>query len=351
MRAGIRSRPWVGLDVGSFSIKLLALHNGADDDRPAFAEAPAPPSGNDGQPTPEALAQVISRCLSEAGLPARGHRGLTLGVAGPDVIIKQISLPLLDDHEVAPALRFEARKHLPFDPQSMTIDYQVLGRYPGEKRLDLLLAAVSNERLQRLQAPLRALGMEADIVDAAPLALANALAEEHPNPREAQILLDIGHTSSHLSVCQKGEPYFTRRLDFGGRSITHSIATATQVPFDEAEEWKLAAGSDEPGFRVEWTSAEMRAVSESLREDLVDELLRSLAFYRTIGQLAEPLRLWISGGTARLPGIAIRLADLLGMPVEVFNPLEDLIGADSDGVPRTAGPQFAQAFGLALRSA
>jgi type IV pilus assembly protein PilM len=233
----------------------------------------------------------------------------------------------------------------------MTIDYQVLGRYPSEKRLDLLLAAVSNDRLARLQAPLRALGLEADIVEPAPLALANALSEDLPNSREAQILLDIGQASSHLSIYQRGEPYFTRRLDFGGRNLTHAIAEGTQVPFDEAEEWKLAAGSDEPGFRVDWNSAEMRAVSDGLREGLVDELLRSLAFYRTIGQLTEPLRLWISGGTARLPGVAIRLADLLGMPVEVFNPLEEMLGPAEDGVPRTAGPQFALAFGLASRSA
>jgi len=347
----MRSRPWVGLDMGSFSIKLLAIQSGPAGDRPFLGEVPAPPAGNDGRPAPEALAQAISRCMSDAGLPSRGHRGLTLGVSGADVIIKQISLPLLDENEVGPALRFEARKHLPFDPQSMTIDYQVLGRYPSEKRLDLLLAAVSNDRLQRLQAPLRALGLEADIVDAAPLALANALAEEHPNQREAQILLDVGHGSSLLSIYQKGEPYFTRRLDFGGRTITHAIASATHVPFDEAEEWKLAAGSDEPGFRVDWNSAEMQAVSEALRSELVDELLRTLAFYRTIGHLSEPLRLWLSGGSARLPGIAIRLADQLGMPVEIFNPLEDLLEPADDGAPRTAGPQFAQAFGLAMRTA
>jgi Tfp pilus assembly PilM family ATPase len=95
----------------------------------------------------------------------------------------------------------------------------------------------------------------------------------------------------------------------------------------------------------------MQAISEALRSELVDELLRTLAFYRTIGQLGDPLRLWISGGSARLPGIAIRIADMLGMPVEVFNPLEELLGPADGTAPRTAGPQFAQAYGLAMRTA
>src|SRR5262249_57474803 len=109
-----------------------------------------------------------------------------------------------------------------------------------------------------------------------------------------------------------------------------------------------AAGSEEAGLRVDWSSGEMQAISDCLRRDLVEELLRSFAFYRTIGHLPDPLRLWISGGSARLPGFAIRLSDLLGSPVILFNPLGN--GAESEDGATTAGPQFAQAYGLALRS-
>ncbi len=349
MRAGIRSRPWVGLDVGSFSVKAYATQP-AGNPRQLTGEAVLPPADSDRPHPTDVMAQAIAGCLERAGIPARGMRGLTLGVSGADVIVKQISLPLLDESEVGPALRFEARKHLPFDPQTMTIDFQILGRFPSEKRLDVLLAAVSNDRLQRLMAPLQALGLEPDVVDATPLALTNAVAHQLSDRREPAILLDIGHRASHLTLYQKGEPYFSRRLEFGGRSITNAIARATRVPFEEAEEWKLAAGSDEPGLRVDWNSPELEATLECLRIELVDELLRSFAFYRTLGRLPDPLRISISGGSARLPGLSIRLADLLGHPVSLFNPLDD--GSPSgEARPLTGGPQFAQAYGLALRAA
>lgn len=349
MNVGLRSRPWAGLDVGDWSVKLLALQPGVGGLRPFVAELPLPRPTPEAILAPEAVAQVISECLALAGLSARGLRGLTLGISGGDVIVKQVALPIMDDQEVAGALRFEARKHLPFDPQSCVIDYQILGRMPSERRLDVLLAAVPQSRIDRMMAPLRLLGMEPDIVDAAPLALTNALAREAERDNEARLLLDIGHEGSWLTLHQRGLPYFSRRLEFGGATVTRSIADALRVPVDEAEEWKVEAGADEPSMRVTPDSPEMTAVGSCL-QTLAEEVHRSLAFYRTMGPLPEPINLWLSGHTARLPGIAGRLSQLLEVATLVFDPLESLRPNMAGNTP-SGGPQYAQAYGLALRAA
>jgi type IV pilus assembly protein PilM len=348
MRASLVARPWAGLDLGAFSVKLLTLQPGVGTPRVTAAEALYAPAGGDGTPTPDTVAQAVSRCVERAGVTLRALRGITLGIAGPDVIVKQVQLPLMDEAEVGPALRFEARKHLPFDPQTMVIDFQVLGRYVSERRVEVLIAAVTREHLDRQLALLARLDVTADIVDAAPLALANAVLHGAGNDRGPRLLLDIGHTSSHLTLHQRGEPFFSRRFEFGGHHLTQAMATQLQVPFEEAEEWKLAAGSDDPGFRVDWNSRELQAVRQALERDLVDEVRRSLAFYRTLGHLPEALRLQLSGATARLPGIAERLGEMLEFPVSVFDPLDDLGSAARARIP--GGPQFAQAYGLALRT-
>jgi len=349
MRASLVSRPWAGLDLGGFSAKLFALQPGMGSVKALAAEVPYPVAATaDGGPPPDVVARAISECATRAGVSLRAMRGITVGISGADVIVKQIQMPLMDESEVGQALRFEARKHLPFDPQAMVIDYQVLGRFLSERRVEVLLAAVSREHLERHLAPLSQLDLAADIVDAAPLALTNAAVHAAGNDRGARLQLDIGHAASHLALWQRGEPYFSRRLDFGGRHLTQAIATELQVPFEEAEEWKLAAGSDEPGFRVDWTGRELHAVHEALERELVDEVRRSLAFYRTLGHLPEQLRLLLSGATARLPGIAERLANLLEFPVSVFDPFADLGGAARARVE--GGPQFTQAYGLSLRN-
>src|SRR5690349_1001580 len=126
MRAGIRSRPWAGIDVGSFSVKLLLAHGVG---RFSIVEQPLPANGESAPP--DVIARAIGDGLGRLGTTPRGLRGVTLGISGSDVIVKQIQLPLLEDDEVGPALRFEARKHLPFDPQSMIIDFQILSRSPS----------------------------------------------------------------------------------------------------------------------------------------------------------------------------------------------------------------------------
>ncbi len=352
MISGFRSRPWAGLDVGSFSVKLLASQPGVGGTRYWSAETMFSPADSDPEhpPSTETVAKAISECLASAGFSAHSFRGISMGISGPDVIVKQISLPLLDDSEVGPALRFEARKHLPFDPQGMILDFQILGRFPTERKLEIVLAAVSQQHAENHMAALRLLGVDPDILDPAPLALTNALVHKAELDLEAHVLLDIGNAASHLTLYQRGEPFFTRRLDFGGRDLTRAIAEGTHVPFEEAEEWKLAAGADEPGLRVDWDSGEMQAVSDCLRHQLVDELRRSFAFYRTQGHLPDPLKLWLSGGSARLPGLPARLGEMLGSPVLLFDPL---VGTDGGarGAAVATGPHFAQAYGLSLRGA
>jgi type IV pilus assembly protein PilM len=337
--------------VGSFSVKLVAAQPSVGGHRYWAAELPFAAGDTDPERTPpaEIAARAISDCFARAGFSARSFRGVSLGIGGPDVIVKQISLPLLDESEVGPALRFEARKHLPFDPQGMIIDFQILSRSPTERRLEILLAAVSQEHAERHMEPLRLLGIEPDILDATPLALTNAVVHNGEMQAAAYVVLDIGNSASHLALYQRGEPFFSRRLDFGGRNLSRAIAEGTHVPFEEAEAWKLAWGADEPGLRVDWESAEMRAVSDALRHDLVDELRRSFAFYRTQGHLPDPLRLWLSGGSARLPGLAARLGEILGSPVQLFDPIPT-VEASPSGEHAVGGPQFAQAYGLATRT-
>src|SRR5580765_2677961 len=127
MRAGIRSRPWAGLDVGSYSVKLLAAQGGVAGSRYWLSEVPLGDEARDGRDGAEATARAISQAFEDADLTPRGFHGVSLGIAGTDVIVKQISMPMMDDHEVGQALRFEARKHLPFDPQGMVIDFQIVG--------------------------------------------------------------------------------------------------------------------------------------------------------------------------------------------------------------------------------
>lgn len=343
MKIGMRARPWAGLDIGAYSVKLVALSPGGRGFRCAEAIVPRNAAGDE-SPAPKVLAGLIDECMTRVDLGPRAFSGISVGVSGPDVIVKQLTLPLMDESEIANALRFEARKHVPFDVQSMVLDHQVLARNTSERKLDLLLAAVSQQRLERALAPLRELGVEADIVDASPLALANALgaaAREDLPAGEPQLLLDLGHHGSWLTLRQSAQPFFARRLEWGGAHLTRAVAAALGGALERADAWKLDAAATLANGSREAMGAR-RAVDE-----LAGEVRRSLAFYGTLAHLPESMSLRVSGGTTRLAGIATRLGENLGLPAVPFSPLDAFERAARVSV---AGPQFVQAYGLALRA-
>lgn len=345
MKLGVGVRPWAGLDLGTYSVKLVSLPPGGGRPRVAEAMLPRPFVGDDA-PGPALLAGLIDDCMSRVDQSPRAFRGVSVGVSGADVVVKQLELPFMDEHEIAGALRFEAKKHLPFDVQSMVLDHQVLMRNASERKLEVLLAAVSQQRLERALAPLRELGVEADIVDAAPLALSNALAQVSPREPaadgEVRLLLDLGHRGSWLTLRHKGQPFFARRLDWGGAHLSQAVAGSLGGSLERADSWKLDAASS-----IEADSPEAMAARRSL-DRLVDEVRRSIAYYGTLSPLPNAIALHLCGGTTRLAGLTTRLGRLLNMPVHAFTPFE----GHERGVPlQGAGPQFAQAYGLALRAA
>ena len=344
IKLGMGARPWAGLDIGTHSVKLVALQPGSSRGRYAEAAIPRALAGDE-PPAPAILAGLIDDCMTRIQESPRSFRGISIGVSGPDVIVKQLSLPLMDDAEIAGALRFEARKHLPFDLTTMVLDHQVLARLSSERRIDVLLATVSQQRLERCLAPLRELGVEADIVDAAPLALANALAQSLPRDSsadEGHALLDVGHRDTWLSLRLKGLPYFSRRLDWGGHLLTQAIATVHGGSLERADAWKLDGGASLTNDGPE--SAAARDAVGSLGE----EVRRSLAYYGTLAPLPAALTMHVTGGTARLTGFAERIGEVLGIPTRTFSPFDS---NDRGVLIQAGGPQYAQAFGLALRAA
>jgi len=284
MRLGMGSGLWAGLDLGTYSVKLVTMHPSGS--RCRFAEAVVPRTGGDEPPTASVLAGLIDDCASRTNLSARGFRGISVGVSGPDA------------------------------------------------------------RLDRALAPLRELGVEAGIVDAAPLALANALAQATGRDADGdgavRLLLDVGHLESWLSLHHRGHPLFTRRLEWGGARLTEAVADATGCGLDRAEAWKLDANASLTQAGPE------AAAARSAVESMGEELRRSFAFYRTIAALPEALTLRLCGGTARLGGLAERLGEIAGVTVSPFSPLDV---HERGGRAAAGGPQFTQAYGLALRAA
>lgn len=85
--------------------------------------------------------------------------------------------------------------------------------------------------------------------------------------------------------------------------------------------------------------------------ELLEEVRRSLDFYRNRANGLGAQSIVLVGGTARLPGLADYLSSNIGIPVAIGNPLSFLTaGSKLDaGYLEEAGPYFGVAVGLATR--
>lgn len=96
-------------------------------------------------------------------------------------------------------------------------------------------------------------------------------------------------------------------------------------------------------------------VYEAIAQPLIDlatEVRRSLDFYRRNHRNEDIDRILISGGTARIPGIATFIGGELGLNVEVADPFEHVaVESDAGGEAylRDVGPLCVVAVGLAMR--
>jgi type IV pilus assembly protein PilM len=139
---------------------------------------------------------------------------------------------------------------------------------------------------------------------------------------EAEALVDVGASVTNIVVHQGGVPRFVRILLMGGADITDAVAERLGVPMEQAESVKQTTGLATVQGAVESHPAS-RAI-EQTGSSFVEEVRGSLDYYLAQPAAVRVGRVVLSGGGARLSGLAQRLATATRLPVEVARPLSSL---------------------------
>ena len=98
----------------------------------------------------------------------------------------------------------------------------------------------------------------------------------------------------------------------------------------------------------------MAEVLRLTTENLVLEIQRSLDFFSATSAEEEVHRVFLAGGTCRVPGLVSAVEERLGIPTEIMNPFRGLQYPEKLFDPDYLdymGPVASVATGLALRRA
>jgi type IV pilus assembly protein PilM len=341
----------IGLDIGSSAIKVVDVRR-LPWPRPvtAIVEPMLPGRLVDGAVAdPSALAADLRTLWQRHRL---GRRRVAIAIGGSGVCLKRFELPPMPVRDVPGAVRWEASRHLPAPPDEMAFDYCVLRR-DGTQRarttnavsasgVDVLLAAVRRDALDRWMEVSRAAGLDLVVVDVAPLALQRAweATRRSTTPNETVALVDLGASATSVNVVSGGAPVLARDVPSGARRWTEAVQRVLGVSFDEAERmkcaWRSEAG-DDFGDRL---ATALRAATDHWLFEV------GRTFDYAVSDRGAPTlqRIAIAGGGSKLSGLLDAISAHFGVPV-------DVVGQRSARTRerRQIEPDIALALGLAVR--
>ena len=354
MAKRFRSGTFLGVDIGSARIKAVEIGRGGGGLTVRAAGSVATPSGavQEGKITdPQAVGRALREVLATAGIRTR-HA--VASVNGQVAIVREVRMPKLPPAEVKAAARFEVERYLPYPIAEVTYDTFVVGEFKdnGNTRLDVLVAAARTDVLTQHVTALRAAGLEPEILDVEPFALARAMTV---GGKQAQskilIYIHIGAENTGIVIADGQVPRVMRTVAFGGNTVTKLLAERLGVEFAQAESLKLKLGSGQQEGAPVPDPRQLEEVMISSLGDLTTEVRRSLDYYEGRNRGAGPEGALVTGGGALLPGLTKYLATDLGVPVEVGDPFQSVGGLPraKGGDAAQAGTMMAVAVGLARR--
>ncbi|MDH3629085.1 MAG: pilus assembly protein PilM [Acidobacteriota bacterium] len=350
-----RSRGLIGLDIGDSSVKVVELKEVGKGRghqlarlawEPLSSEAIVDGQIMDSQLVTETVQRLLQRCR------VKPSTSVATALSGHHVIVKRISLPVMNEQELAESIHWEAEQYIPFDIEDVNLDYQILegSSLSGEGNMDVLLAAAKKDKINDYIGVISDAGYKVDTVDIAAFAMQNAFEVNYDfEPDQVLALVDIGSAVSSISVLHRGTSVYWRDINIGGNHYTDAIQKELNLSADQAEQ--LKRGEEIDGIPYERVLPIMSAVGE----DIGTEIQKTLDFFKQISATDQPLdRMYLTGGTAQVVHLKESLSERLNTQAELLNPFRRIPSAGKDASAELVNdmmPTASVAVGLALRKA
>jgi type IV pilus assembly protein PilM len=229
---------------------------------------------------------------------------------GQGTFSRFIKIPAFDAKKVKDMVRYEASQQIPFPLDEVIWDYHVVNReyLPGEER-EVGLFAVRKEAIDDYLLEFTQEGLSVEMLSIGYLGLLNFIKYDI-NPQEPAIVLDIGAAHTDL-ILVDGERFWIRPLPHSGNDVSKAIMARFKLAFPDAEKLKL-----ETGKAPQHAEKIFKAVIQPKLQELVQEVHRSIGFYRSQAGEVKFTKCYLLGNGSRVIGIKKFLEEHLGMPVD-----------------------------------
>jgi len=338
----------VGLDIGSSSIKAIELkrskgeimvsHLGVEPlASDIVVDSMIVDSGS--------VSSAISKIFTQHNIKSKS---VATSVSGHSVIVKPIKVQPMTESELAEGITTEASQHIPFDISDVNLDFEILNPGDTGPQMDVLLVAVKKDKILNYTNVLSLAGKTPSVVDIDAFALQNCYEYNYnPSPDSTVALLNLGASVMNINIVKGTTPLFTRDVSVGGNQYTDSLQKELDLSFDDAESLKL-------GRRIGTVSEDAKQpILQQVTEIIVLEIQKTFDFFRATASGEHIERVYLAGGSSKVPGLVEALRQEFSLPVEILNPFKQIVpptdSLENEILEQNPG-QLAVAVGLALRS-
>lgn len=346
----------LGLDIGSSGVKLISLREQRRRGEVSYAlqsfgMKPLPPEAivDGALMNSTAIVQAVQELIGELKLKGKD---VAIGVSGHSVIIKKISMPRMSQEELEEAIQWEAEQHIPFDMKDVNIDTQILKPDANDAtgQMDVLLVAAKKDMINDYSQVVTEAGLVPVVVDVDAFAVQNCFDVNYEMPtNETIVLINAGAAVVNINILAGGMTTFTRDVTIGGNQFTEEIQKQLNVSYEEAEALKIGGGRGDADAVV---PQDVERVMGQVAEQVAGEIQRSLDFYAGTAADSNFSKVYLSGGSAKIPALFKTIETRVGVPVEILNPFKRIEIDNRKFDPAfimDVAPQAAVAVGLALR--
>jgi type IV pilus assembly protein PilM len=357
-----RKNQLIGLDIGSHSIKLVEIdHTKKGSVLKNVGIAGLPPKAIVEGSIRDSQA-VISAIRELWGNLRVKNRNVATSISGYSVIVKKMRMSRKAESELEATIQEEAEQYIPFDINDVYLDFDILdtseerpsdgepgGAQGRPEQMEVVLVATKKDIVDEYLALLGLAGLTCVILDVDAFAMQNAfeMGLKGVEPEGCFALVNVGAEELGINAVKKGASLFSRDSFYGGSQITEAIMSEFNVDFQEAERIKLG------GSQVDRKKRRLEEIFTLVVSDWVREVKRALDFVTSTYPEETLEKIFVCGGSSRIPGFHDLLRQQTGLPVEDLNPFANLIINDKifdSEYLKPLASQLAVASGLAFRS-
>lgn len=281
--------------------------------------------------TPEQLGHEVKALVKELG--GAGGKGCAVAVSDPNSLLRIVEQPTTPVDLLRNALRFNGLAVLNQDCKDFVVDVTpamarattpaVASENGSEEsgavavqsnvmtKTKYLVGGLPRSHVKQIVEAMAKAKVSLDLLQLAPVCSFNAFEFAYPDifMHEAFLLLDMGHSHSNVLLGNKGELVLVRTIDYGGKDLAQALTADGAL--EQHAAWTMIQEGD----------AGMTEICRGSVVRLATEVRNSIGFFE--GQCEESIsRIFVSGGLARAEAVLQTLSDELGLPCEIWDPLE-----------------------------